>query len=43
MRPSGILALKNVERRQFACLFDAQPALHEQFQEGPIPERIHLV
>jgi hypothetical protein len=28
----GHLSLENVERGQFACLFDAQAALHEQFQ-----------
>src|SRR5258708_7345103 len=39
----GHLSLKNVERSQLARLFDAQPALYEQFQEGPIPARIHLV
>ena len=39
----GHLSLENVERGQFARLFDAQAALHEQFQQRPIPERIHLV
>src|SRR5437660_8644185 len=33
----GHLSLENVERSQFACLFDPQAALHEQFQQGPIP------
>jgi hypothetical protein len=39
----GHLSLENIERGQFTRLFDAQSALHEQFQESPIPERIHLV
>jgi hypothetical protein len=39
----GHLPLENVERGQFARLFDAQPAPHEKFQEGPIPERVHVV
>ena len=39
----GHLSLENVERGQFARLLDAQPALHEQFQDGPIPKRVHLV
>ena len=37
------LPLKNVERGQFARLFDAQAALHEQFQQCPVPERVHLI
>ena len=37
------LAFENIERRQFAGLFDAEAALHEQFQQRPIPERVHLV
>ena len=43
MRAVGHLSLENVERGQFARLFDAQAALHEQFQQGPIPERVHLI
>ena len=39
----GHLSLENVERGQFARLFDAQAALHEQFQQCPIPERVHLI
>jgi hypothetical protein len=34
----GHLSLENVERGQFARLFDAQTALYEQFEEGPIPD-----
>ena len=39
----GHLSLENVERGQFTCLFDAQPALHEQYQQRPIPERVYLI
>src|SRR5208283_4819067 len=39
----GHLSLENVERGQFARLFNPQPTLHEQFQKGPIPERVHLI
>ena len=33
------LAFEDIERREFAGLFDTKTALHKQFHKRPIPER----